>query len=254
MKSKLDEQVKSVHQTKNQFFALYENSFVILPDGKTIVGVHKKTQNTVIMEDITTNKVTTVGKHENTIYTLLYDKLTGTLFAGDYNGCIVQYRRGNSKNHFSLLKDFGDSGIKAVYSSAQVGRFAFFGGRNHWIVAIDIYERRLCKSKIRSPFYSTFSLQVCHGLNDKVYLSVGGCLRNDHLNRSDFLDVSMVYEKQKMIENQDAPEVNELLTVLDSKDASIKPLIFEIIKLESDSLKEKTQTEGTLNKKRYKKQ
>ena len=128
---------------------------------------------TLTIEDITRNKAVSFGKHKGTIQTLLYDEVTGTLFAGDITGRIKQYKRGNSGNPFSLLKDFGDVAIGQVYSSAQVGAFAFFGGEFCSVVAIDIYKRLLCKGTVKSAFWRTFCLQVCQGLNSKLYLSAG---------------------------------------------------------------------------------
>ena len=127
MKSKSCEKVRFTNQTKNQFFALFENNFLVLPDGKTIVGPDKNNQKTIITEDIITNKATIFGKHEGRIRTLLYDQVTQSLFAGDYCGRIKQYKRSSSTHAFSLVKDYGDVGIYSVYSSAQVGRFALFG-------------------------------------------------------------------------------------------------------------------------------
>ena len=147
IKSKPGEQVVPVYQTKNKFYALFETSFVVLPDGKTIIGVKGYTQNTLITEDITTNKAVSFGRHKGTIQTLLYEKVTQSLLAGDNRSCIKQYRRGNSNNHFILVKDYGDVGIDRVMCSAQVGRLAFFGASNYSIVVIDVIDRRLCEKK-----------------------------------------------------------------------------------------------------------
>ena len=207
---------------------------------------------TLTLENIVTNKASTFGNHEGIVKTLLYDEVTGSLFAGDYSGHIKQYKRGHGHSNFTLLKDYGDVGIDYIISSAQVGRLAFFGGRNHSIVAINISERRVYKDTISSPFFCTFCFQVCHGLNDKVYLSVGGCVPEFSPSVSDLLDVTGVYEKQMMKTKQITTEVNKMLTIQNRKDKKINLGHIKIIKLESDSLKEKTQTEGTRNKKKYK--
>ena len=197
LKSELGQKVKSVYQTKNRFYALYENNFLILPDGKTIVGVDEKTEKILVTEDIITNKPVSFGKHEGRIQTLLYDEVTESLFAGDQKGYVKQYKRGSSNNPFNLVKDYGDVGIYSVYSSALVGRFALFGGCNFTLVAIDIQERRLFKNITRSLFLSTFSLQVFHNLDNKVYLSIGGYEPYYYLNVSDFLDVTKMYNHKK---------------------------------------------------------
>ena len=90
MKSKSGEHVNFLNQTSNKFFLYYQNSFLILPDSKTIVGVEGKRKQTLIIEDITTNKALSFGKHEDHITTVLYDEVIGSLFAGDYKGDIKQ--------------------------------------------------------------------------------------------------------------------------------------------------------------------
>ena len=151
------------------------------------------TQNTLVIEDVNTGKVASFGKHKGDIKTLLYHKATGSLFAGDSSGCIKQYKRSSCDSNFTLVKDFREFGITSVFCCALIGRFAVFGCRNHALVFIDIPERRLCEGNIKSAFDWTFSLQVCHGLGNKVYLSLGGYKQSHFLRSSDFLDVTEMY-------------------------------------------------------------
>ena len=170
---------------------------MVLPDGKSIVGVDAKTRKTLIFEDINTKKAALVGNYDYAIQTLLYDKATETLFAGDCRGRIVQYKKEKRNHTFSLVKDYGHTGISAAYSSAQVGGFAFFGGWDNFFIAIDINERRLSQSRIESPFKHIFSLGVCHGLDQKVYMSIGGDNATYSGKLSDILDVTDIYEMKK---------------------------------------------------------
>ena len=168
-----------------------------MPDGKTIVGVDLNTKNTLVNEDIRTNKSSTFGKHENDILTLLYNEVTASLFAGDFTGQIKQYKRGNSKQPFSLVKDYGNLGIGTVFSSTQVGRLALFGACKNYLRGINIHERTLCKGQIRGPYFNTYSLQVCHGAGQKAYLSLGGSLPGYSSSKSDFLEFTNIYHNQK---------------------------------------------------------
>lgn len=213
MKSESREEINFKNETKNKFWSIFENTFVVLPDEKTIVGVDTKIESTLVVEDMTTNKSASFGKNENYILNLLYDKVSETLFAGDSGGYIKQYKRSRKIEPFSLVKDYGNVGIQDVFSSAQVGRYAFFGGFDRSVVAINIDERQLCKGKIESPFESTFSLQACRGSRSKFYLSLGGANPDYISNTSDFLDVTGIYENQKMVIDQDDQEVNEMLII-----------------------------------------
>ena len=156
-----------------------------------------KTANTLVIEDVNTGKVAFFGKHKDAVETLLYHKGTGCLFAGDSSGRIAQYKRSSRDSNFTLLKVYRDVGITGVYSSAKVGRFALFRCANRTLVAIDIPERRLCEGQIQSPFCQTLSLQVCRGLGNKVYLSVGGYDPRYYSDVSDFLDVTEMYNYKK---------------------------------------------------------
>ena len=65
------------------------------------------------------------------------------------------------------------------------------------MVVIDTHEQRLCYGKVKSPFYCTYSLEVCHGAGQKVYLSLGGCMTKYTSTVSDFLDVTEMYNYKK---------------------------------------------------------
>ena len=253
VKSESGEQLNVLYQTKNQFYAFYEKSFLVLPDSRTIVGLDAETGSTLVTEDIITNKSTTFGIHENFIYTLLYDKMTKSLFADDGRGYVIQYKK-RSKNHpFCLVKNYGYLGIGSILSCAQVGGFAFFGGENYSIVAINIRERGLCEGFLKSPFWDSFSLQVCHGLDQKVYLSILGNDRSYSSDVFDFLDVTEVYKKQCTETSQDFPEANENLNISHSKNAMIESFILESEQIDPYLPHAKTPSTVTRNKNKYKK-
>ena len=249
MKSEPEGEVEPVNQTKNEFFAFYETSFLVLPNGRTIVGVDGETEKTLVTEDISTNKATAFGKHEDRICTLFYDKVTENLFAGDRSGHVKQYRRGCSDHPFTILKDHGDVGIGSLYSSAQVNGFCFFGGSDSSLVAIDIHGRRLYKGKIKSAYGWILSLQVCHGLDEKVYLSVSVDHPYYFFNNSDFLDVTEIYRMRTMDTNQYTREVNNMLNAPRRKDQMFNLDNLQIKQLDSDIPTEETKTRGSSNKK-----
>ena len=224
-----------------------------MPDSKTIVGVNSKSPNTLITEDITTNKAVSIGKLKGVIYTLLYDKVTETVFAGDEWGHIKQYRRGDSNYGFSLVKDYGYTGIDILYSCAQVGEFAFFAGQENSIIAINIQERRLCRDKIQSPFRRTFSLEVCSTVDQQVYLSLGGYNLCFYYTVSDLLDVTKIHQIHSTETNQNAVKPNEKLSIQKRKDYEIKNNDFEIIQSELDLRRDEKINKGTCKKKICKK-
>ena len=187
--------IKIRHQTQNDFYMFYENSFLVLPDAKTVVGVDFSDRKKLMIEDITLRNPRQIGTHGDCIETVLFDSLTRSLLVGDVNGHVRQYKK--EKESFTMVKDYGDVGVGVVYSSTQVGRYAIFGGDKNSLVAIDVSEQRVCAGYLKSSFEWTFSLQICEGVGSNVYLSLGGEYAKYFLNPSDFLDVTRLYNRQK---------------------------------------------------------
>ena len=147
----------------------------MLPDGKTVVGPDGSTAKKLMMEDISLKKVTQLGTHKNWINTVLYDEATNSLFAGDGNGHVLQYKKEDESSSFTLFKDHGHLGIDHVCSSGKLGRFAFFGGQKDSIKVIDMDRNELLEGSVKTGFGRVLSLRVCRMEEiKKVLLSVGG--------------------------------------------------------------------------------
>ena len=109
--------VKSANQTTQKFYALYENNFLVLPDGKTVVGADASNPSKLVSEDITTNTSRLIGTLSNTVYTVVFDPKSRSLFAGDHEGCLRMYQEKTTSGFFVLVKDFGNVGIGRIWSS-----------------------------------------------------------------------------------------------------------------------------------------
>ena len=253
-----DSSVEIHHQTQNKFYVFLENQFLVLPNAKTVVGADGLDRKKLMIENITERNPTKIGRHSDEILSILFDSLTQTLLVGDRSGHVKQYKKrkkstvfGPSEDPFSftLLKDYGNVGVDQVLSSAQVGGFVIFGGDNRSLIAINISEQWLCKGKIKSPFVSIFSLQVCDGLESNIYLSVGGEYPNYSSGLSDYLDVSQVNKNKKSDTIQCSQEINKLQTMLPQKNESIHILKVKIKHLEADIQKQKKQNQGNIHPK-----
>ena len=84
--------VKIRHEFKNYYYVVYENGFLALPDGKTVVGADASDKKKLMMQDITSKNPKQIGTHSGSIRTLLFDKPTETLLVGDYEGHVKQYK------------------------------------------------------------------------------------------------------------------------------------------------------------------
>ena len=185
------------NESKQKFIAGLENNFLVLPDGKTVVGSDASDEKRIMMEDIETNQVSCIGEHRSQIYTLLYDQKTRSLLVGDYSGHVIQYQKNKDSNFFTKVKDYGDLGIGFVQSSCLFGDLGIFGGYNKSSIAvICISEQKLVKGKIETAFKNVDSLQVCEVSESKVLLSVGGRNPSYYGNKTDVYEI-MIEPSQK---------------------------------------------------------
>ena len=257
MKSLTSQEAKFTELTQNVFFVHYENSFVVLPDAKTIVGINKIDESTLIMENIKTKKAINFGIREGYLCTLLYDKVTGSLLTGDDWGIIFHYKRGGNQGNFCLVKKYENLGIKSVKSTAQMGGLAILGDFGEWdssLILIDIHKREVCQKKKKILYFPNFSLHVFRGQNQEMYLSLGAnFFFYDYITIWDLLDETQIYKIGKMETEQSAPEVNRMLTIPHSKDALVQPSMFETPQLDSDWPLENTSSKGIPNQKKTQK-
>ena len=180
------------HESKQKFSAGFENNFLVLPDGKTIVGRDASDLKRLMIEDIQTNQISSIEMHGGSIHTLLYNKKTTSLLVGDYTGHVIQYQKSKETNTFTKVKDYGDLGIGYVQSSCLFGNLGIFGGYDKSLIAvIHIPEQKLVERKIITAFKNVDSLQVCEVSESKVLLSVGG---RDPLysgNKTDIFEITV---------------------------------------------------------------
>ena len=240
--------LKIQNQTQNKFYSRYENNFLVLPNGKTVVGADYSNQEKLIMEDITKGNHKQVGTHGSSIYSVLFHSPTQSLLVGDYKGHVKQYKKVHPS--FTIVRDYGHVGVGSVLSSTQVGGFAILGGNDNFLVAIDVSEQRVSGGLLKSPFIETFSLQVCEGVDSKVYLSVGGHLPEYSSDVSDFLNVTLLFNRNKKESPKVPEEMNQADALLEEKDEVINSLSLEIKQLKSSLQKQVHQNQGTGNQKK----
>ena len=101
--------IKILHETKNKFVALYENSFLVLPDGKTVVGSDGLNYKNLIVEDITLRNPKKIGTQVDKILSVNFDSLTQSLLVGDFEGHVKQYKKKDES--FTMVKNYGNIGI-----------------------------------------------------------------------------------------------------------------------------------------------
>ena len=188
MNANSDSSVKISYKGNNNFQAAYLNHFLVLPDAKTIVGVDGSDREKLVMEDISEGKSTLIGKNSDEISSLLFHSPTQSLLVGDIDGYIKQYKKLNGS--FTLVKDYGDVDVGSIWSSAQVGQFAIFGGSNGSLVVIDIKNKMFIKGFLETAYESINSLQVCFTNYHRIFLSVSGIKPDFSSGKSNIFDIT----------------------------------------------------------------
>ena len=166
-------------QSGKMYVLYHESSFLVLPDGKTVVAPlyqnyknYQQTWRTLFAEDITTGKGIQINTHLSDITTVLYDEASKSLFAGDKSGHIIQYQK--DAISFSQSKSYGNLGFGVLHSSAVVKGFAIFGGTKKCIVAIDIQSKEIFSGSVKTAFTNIHTLTPCEVSGSRSLLSVGG--------------------------------------------------------------------------------
>ena len=163
-------------QTANTYRLCHESSFLVLPDGKTVVAplYRNGSYNTLFAEDITTRNAGQIGTHSSGIYTVLYDPASRTLFAGDKSGRLSQYHKAEDSTCFSKSKGYGNVGLGYIYSCALVKGLAIFGGSNNCIIAVDAQSKQVLSGFVVTSFRFVYSLTPCEVSGSRTLLSVAG--------------------------------------------------------------------------------
>jgi hypothetical protein len=192
MKTQEQDTVNYVHQSQKYYFVCYGNSFIVLPDGKTIIGEDYDNVNMLISEDITMNDydaLAEIHKHGDTIYTVFYDEVSKSLFVGGVYE-LNQYKKYEESKYWFMVRDYGDIGIGDIYSIKQIGNLLVFGGNYKTLIAMDSVKQQILEGEIETAIENIYSLQVCELEYEKTYLSVNGSDPNYSYDVSDLYDVT----------------------------------------------------------------
>lgn len=232
-------------QTKHKFGIYNKNNFLVLPDEETVVGADASDQKKLMMENITKGKPIEIGAHSDVIQTVLFHTPTESLLVGDKSGVVKQYKKKNDS--FTMIKYYGDVGVEKILSSAQVGRFAIFGGNNYSLVAIDIKNQTLKKAVPKTSYKSIKSLQICFTKYKKILLSVSGRKPDFYSGNSHIFDVTcMVMDDPSCLKQypfKDLSEANKTVLVQQRTIKSLEETISRLneYKYENENYKYKLQ-------------
>jgi hypothetical protein len=174
------------------------------------------------MEDITTNDQTPVeiGNHNRTINTLIFIEELNTLLAGDWDGTVIQYKVDPKNKTWSLVKEYGNLEINAVFSCVRVGDLIIFGGYEGYLFrVINFKTMEIIGEAYKTGIYSIYSLSLCKISSQQVLLSLSG-IGHYYGKRSDILDITELLIQNKI-------DFNSLYNQKNSQFTSIKYADYE---------------------------
>lgn len=213
--------VEPDHLSSRSYYVFYENSFVVLPDQKTIIGVEfAGHRNTVIMEDIThrrAHSVTSIGTHGHYIYTMAYVPESRTLLVGDHVGNVYQLSKRPKACGWKLDKSYNNLGIGLVYSSVRLGHLVIFGGYNFGIRVIDVAKRRLFSSTFKTALCFVYSMRFYVRSRCQVVLLISGQTAVYSDSQTDVLDATRLFRHFGVSLDQDCFESVSEEAPLDGK-------------------------------------
>jgi hypothetical protein len=198
MKANPGSTLTHVHKSEQNYWVESENHFLVLPDGKTIIGADGSKNKHLFTEDISAsgnNAYRQIATHGKTISTVLYKSLSKTLFVGDNGGRVVEYQEDANKETWTKIKDYDDLGIGRIYSVDQIGDVVVFGGNNYTIRAIDSVNKKLLPGILKTAIKYVCSLQFFELPEEKIYLSICGRNPNYLNNGTDIYDATELGKK-----------------------------------------------------------
>ena len=100
MKHNQKTSIEPINASSSRFGVQYENQFVVLDDGKHVIGMDATDLKNLIFENLKNGKADKFRLSKSSDYyntTLLYDEDTGLLYTGGTNGRLYKYKVNKTK-------------------------------------------------------------------------------------------------------------------------------------------------------------
>jgi hypothetical protein len=186
--------INHVHQSQKKYWVEFENNFLVLPDGKTVIGSEGGEYKNLICEDITKNDASAyslIATHGDDIDSVFYNAVSKSLFVGDQNKVVIEYEEKENNLSWRETKNYGNLGIGDIECFEQIGDILIFGGYDTYSIrAIDTVKKVLLPGSLKTAIGCVYSLQKCELLDNKVYLSICGSFPNYSEQQTDIYDAT----------------------------------------------------------------
>ena len=188
-----DTPIEPIYTSTSEFGVMYENQFVVLDDGKHVIGVDASDGGKLIFENIETGKADKFGWRDfgvNFITNMFYAQDTESFYIGDLYDDLYKYKLDKTNKSCKKVKAYGNIGIGRIISSHRFMNFVFFGGSNNKIKVLDLSRDKLLPGHLEAAIGCIYSLKVCVKSQDEIYLTVSGQYPNYSDDKTDLFEVT----------------------------------------------------------------
>ena len=214
--------VEPINTSLSKFGVNYENQFVVLDDGKHVIGVDGSDGSKMILENVENgSNVKFEGSNSsfNNITNLFYDEDTGFLYSGDRNGHLSKYKIDTTTKNCQKVREYRNLRIGWINSSHRFLNFVFFVGDESKIRVLDLSTGELLPGCLETAIKCICSLQVCVKSHDQIYLAVSGGLSDYSDDKTDLFDVSGLLPNDPVVIQKFLTEysIDQIETFLEQK-------------------------------------
>jgi hypothetical protein len=177
--------------SKGSYWILYEKSFNILNDNKTIFGAKSLNSNQLVIEDITNNEEPKIIHNFTSSISTILSAQQQYLLVGDYSGNVVQFK--NNQGVWQFFYNYQNVGIGWITSGSVQGDLAVLGGHKRSIRIFDLNQAMIYEEPLQTAIQFIYSL-IFYFIEGKILLAVFG-EKSSYLNlKSDLFDFTNYYK------------------------------------------------------------
>ena len=194
--------IKPTNASLNRFGVEHDNHFVVLDDGKHVIGIDARDARYLIIENIENGKADKFRSNSsfyNYSKTLLYDKHLGFFYTGVRYGQLYKYKLDKTSKTCKKVENYGDLEIGEIISCHRFLHFVFFGGSTSKIRVMDLSRNKLLPGHLQTSIGWICSFQVCVKSPKEIYLAVSGSITYYSKNKIDLFDVTGLFQNDSVI-------------------------------------------------------
>jgi hypothetical protein len=205
-------------QSETNFYVDYENNFIILADGKSVVGVeYGGSYNKLVMENLenlgdSLEKPVKFGNGSSYVNLLVVSPDFSSIFVGDNSGKLLQYDFCPSSKSWEFSFNFGDIGIKSLYTCSRYKNLMVFGGYSSNIRVLDTQRKEMFLGPFKTVLSNVLSLRIFKDDKSNILLTVVGNCVNYSSPETDVFKINQLLDFHRIeydSQHEEDQDINE---------------------------------------------